>query len=162
MSERDKPDTPVFRIGVIADTHGFLPEAAVAALRGVDAIVHAGDIGDGYVLEELEAIAPVTGVRGNNRYASENRLPVVASARLGGVRIALSHRAQDLIPQALEAADMRIAVTGHTHRPEIEEREGVLWVNPGSPTQPRGGAAPSVAVVEIRASGELSARILTF
>jgi putative phosphoesterase len=145
---------------VIADTHGFLPEAAAAALAGVDVIVHAGDVGDGYVLEVLEAIAPVTAVRGNNRYASEHRLPVVASVRLGGVRIALSHRAQDLIPEALEAADMRVAVTGHTHRPEVEERDGVLWVNPGSPTQPRGGTAPSIAVIEIDALGELSARIV--
>jgi len=160
VSEAGPGVTPPFRIGVIADTHGFLPDAAAKALAGVDAIIHAGDVGDGYVLDLLQMIAPVTAVRGNNRCISEHGLPAVANVRLGGVRVAVAHRLQDLSHGGVPTdTDVRIVITGHTHAHAIEEHHGVLRVNPGSPTQPRNGAPPSVAIVTIAGDGEVSAEV---
>ncbi len=160
MTDASREAAPAFRIGVISDTHGFLPDSATDALAGVDAIVHAGDIGDGYVLDVLETIAPVTAVRGNNRYAAEHALPVVANVCLGGVRVMVAHYLHDL-PHvtAPGQTDARIIVAGHTHIPHAEERHGVLWVNPGSPTQPRGGSKPAVAIVSVGEGGDVSVEL---
>lgn len=151
------------RVGLISDTHGFLPTAAESAFAGVDAIVHAGDIGEGYVLDLLEAIAPVIAVRGNNRYAGEERFPTHRTALVGGITIAVAHRVSDF-PHARIPAAAKVLVLGHTHRPSIELREGVLWVNPGSPTEPRalpdGTKQPTVALLTIEANGAASAEIV--
>lgn len=150
------------RIGVISDTHGELPGDALKALADVDVILHAGDVGGTGVLESLARIAPVHAVRGNNRDASEARLPLQADVAAGGVRIVMAHQQADLVrSRALERTGVRVAVSGHTHAPGIEEAEGVLWVNPGSPSCPRRGAPRAVAVVTVAADGTVAAEIVT-
>jgi putative phosphoesterase len=152
-----------FRIGVVSDTHGKLPVSAEDALAGVDAIVHAGDVGGGLVLERLESIAPVTVVRGNCDTGSGSlRWPPLANVRLGGVRVIAAHRASSLTVELDHArAGARVAIAGHTHVGRVERREGVLWVNPGSPSCPRAGAPASVAIVEVAPDGAVRARLVT-
>jgi len=119
-------------IGVISDTHGLLRPQALAALAGVDAIVHAGDIGAPEVLTELARIAPVTAVRGNNdraRWAS--RIPEAATLDVAGTRLYVIHDRHALAIDP-RAAGVAAVISGHSHRPAIEERDGVLFVNPGS------------------------------
>ena len=119
-------------LGVISDTHGLLRPEAVEALRGSDRILHAGDIGAPEILEVLAKIAPVTAVRGNVDTASWARaLPATEVVEAGGVSIYILHDLSqlDLKP---EAAGFRIIVYGHSHHPKIEEKNGVLYFNPGS------------------------------
>jgi len=119
-------------LGVISDTHGLLRPEAVAALRGSDRILHAGDIGALEILEALAQIAPVTAVRGNvdtGRWACA--LPATEVVEAGGVSIYILHDLDqlDLMPKA---AGFRLVVYGHSHQPKIEERNGILYFNPGS------------------------------
>jgi putative phosphoesterase len=119
-------------VGVISDTHGLLRPEAVALLRGVDGIIHAGDIGGPEILTSLAAIAPVTAVRGNNDNGSWARaLPATAVLDAGGSLIYVLHDLHelDLDPSA---SGFRVVVAGHSHRPANQERDGVLWFNPGS------------------------------
>jgi putative phosphoesterase len=123
---------PSFRIGLISDTHGLLRPEARAFLQGSDHIIHAGDIGPPSILEELTAIAPVTAVRGNNdRDPWAEKLAETAILRLGEATICVVH---DLALLALDpvAAGIQAVVSGHSHRPALSERDGVLYVNPGS------------------------------
>lgn len=120
------------RVGLISDTHGLLRSEAADALRGVDFIIHAGDICDPGVLDALARIAPLTAVRGNNdRGEWAERLPVTATLRVGDANILVVH---DLATLAGEAQSLgaRVVVAGHSHRPLVETRAGVLYVNPGS------------------------------
>jgi putative phosphoesterase len=150
-----------FRIGVISDTHGELPTAVLDAFAGVDAIVHAGDCGTGYVVDELEAIAPVTAVCGNCDLPGSLPYPHVANAVLGGVLFVVAHRDRDLAGSLDPVrAGARVAVVGHSHVAGVGERDGVLWVNPGSPVSPRLGTAASVAIVTVSADGDVSAEIV--
>src|ERR1700724_2679402 len=119
-------------LGVIYNTHGLLRPEAVETLRGSDRILHAGDIGAPEILEALAKIAPVTAVRGNVDTASWARaLPQTEVVEAGGVSIYLLHDLGrlDLKP---EAAGFRVVVYGHSHQPKIEEKNGVLYFNPGS------------------------------
>jgi hypothetical protein len=117
-------------VGVISDTHGLLRPEALAALADADHIVHAGDIGTPEVLAALGAIAPVTAVRGNNdRERWARRIPTVATLRIGDVRLHVVHDVKEL-RLAPDAAD--VVITGHSHRPVNERRDGVLYFNPGS------------------------------
>ncbi len=119
-------------VGVISDTHGLLRPEAVAALADVDAIVHAGDIGDPRVLTELARIAPVTAVRGNNdRGAWAARIPATATLDVADARLYVIHDRHELAIKP-RAAGIAAVIAGHSHRPGIEERDGVLFVNPGS------------------------------
>ena len=150
-----------FVIGVVSDTHGALPKAALEALAGADAIVHAGDVVGPDVLEALRSLAPVTAVRGNcDTDAAGRALPRVANVVLGGVRVVVAHdRAQlsgSLDPVVVGA---RIAVSGHTHVAVIEELDGVLFVNPGSASTPTGGG-PSVARITVAPDGAVDAEIV--
>jgi putative phosphoesterase len=118
--------------GVISDTHGLLRPEAVQALRGSDRILHAGDIGDPEILEALAQIAPVIAVRGNVDTDSWARaLPETEVVEAGGVSIYVLHDLGrlDLKP---EAAGFCAVVYGHSHQPKIEEKNGVLYFNPGS------------------------------
>ncbi|CAN7188463.1 MULTISPECIES: metallophosphoesterase family protein [unclassified Variovorax] len=120
------------RIGLISDTHGLLRPEALAFLRGCEHIVHGGDIGDANILEALAAIAPLTAVRGNNdRGAWAEAVPDTALVEFGGLRLYAIH---DLALLDIDpvAAGVRVVVSGHSHRPRTEERDGVLYVNPGS------------------------------
>jgi len=139
------------RIGLISDTHGLLRPEAAAFLRGSDCIVHAGDIGHAAVLDELAALAPLTAVRGNN-----DRAPWADSVRdtevleVGDVLIYVLH---DLAELDLDpaAAGFHVVVSGHSHRPRVEGRDGVLYVNPGS-SGPRRFKLP-VSVAELHVEG---------
>jgi putative phosphoesterase len=120
------------RVGVISDTHGLLRPEAVAALDGCALIVHAGDVGAPKVLAALEAVAPVHAVRGNVDHGSwAGALPEALTLTVGVHRIHVLHDLSQLAPApAGEVYD--VVVTGHSHRPQIERRAGVLFVNPGS------------------------------
>jgi len=122
----------IWHVGVISDTHGLLRPEAVAALRDVDRIVHAGDIGSPEVLRGLEAIAPVTAVRGNNDHGPwATKLPLTGVLELGGVVLYVIHDVNEL---ALDpcVAGLSAVIAGHSHRPLAAERDGVLFFNPGS------------------------------
>ena len=138
----------MIRIGLISDTHGLLRPEAVDVLRGSDFIVHAGDIGED-VLDELSTIAPVTAVRGNNDRAPwAERLGETEWLRFGEITLHVLHDLSDLVIDA-GAAGVDVVVTGHSHRPKIERRGGVLYVNPGSAGPVRFTLPVSVALMQI-------------
>lgn len=147
-------------VGVISDTHGRLSRAALDAFAGVDHIVHAGDIGGPDIMWELEALAPVSAVLGNNDYDVPGyALPIMATLTLGGVRILVAHEIRPLLRAVDPAAEgFGVVVTGHSHLPRIEHANGVLFLNPGSPTRSR-GEGHTVAILEI-VNGEPDARIV--
>jgi putative phosphoesterase len=119
-------------VGVISDTHGLLRPEAVEALRGSDRILHAGDVGDPKILEALARIAPVTAIRGNiDSEPWARTLPETEVVEAGKISIYMLHNLSqlDLKP---EAAGFRVVLYGHSHKPNIEEKNGVLFFNPGS------------------------------
>ena len=119
-------------IGVISDTHGLLRPEALDALRGATHILHAGDVGDITILEALRAIAPVTAIRGNiDTHGPTAQLPPSEAIELEGRLIYMLHSLAglDLKP---EAAGITVVISGHSHKPKIEPRNGVLYLNPGS------------------------------
>ena len=139
-------------IGIISDTHGMLRSEAPAAFAGCGLILHAGDVGSRAVLEALGAIAPVVAVRGNcDRGTWAQGLPATEVAEAEGRMICLLHDLGeiDLDPAA---AGFRIVVSGHSHRPSVEERRGVLYLNPGS-AGPRRFKLP-VTVARLRLDGD--------
>jgi len=146
-------------LGVISDTHSLLRPKAVEALRGSDRIVHAGDIGAPEILEALAKIAPVTAVRGNVDTASRARaLPETEIIEVGGVSIYILHDLGqlDLKP---EAAGFRVVIYGHSHQPKIEEKNGVLYFNPGSAGPRRFHLPVSVGKLTI-AAGKVQAQLV--
>ncbi|MBV8775323.1 MAG: metallophosphoesterase family protein, partial [Deltaproteobacteria bacterium] len=117
-----------FVVGLISDTHGLMRHEALGALQGSDLIVHAGDVGDPGVLESLARIAPLRAIRGNNdRGAWATKLPTTEVIELGGYSIYVLHNLAelDLDPSA---AGFTAVVSGHSHKPSVEERGGVLFV----------------------------------
>ena len=139
------------RIGLISDTHGLLRPEAKAFLKGSDFIVHAGDICDPGILEELSLMAPVTAVRGNNdKGAWAEKIPETSFLQVGEFFLYAIH---DLAQLDIEpaAAGVQAVVSGHSHKPLVEERGGVLFVNPGS-AGPRRFTLP-IAVGEIILNG---------
>jgi putative phosphoesterase len=140
---------PRARIGLISDTHGLLRPEALEARRGSDRIVHAGDIGGAAILDALAAIAPVVAVRGNNdRDAWAKRLPGIARVSAAGIRLLVIHDLAQLDRDP--AADgVDVVVAGHSHRPSIERRGGVLYVNPGSAGPRRFRLPVAVAMLDI-------------
>jgi hypothetical protein len=146
------------RIGLISDTHGLLRPEVLAWLEGSDHILHAGDICGPEVLERLARIAPLTAVRGNNdrgRWAES--LAGAETVRFGGVAVHIVHDLQDL-----ELAEpVQVVVTGHSHKPRVEQREGVLFVNPGS-AGPRRFSLP-ISAGELRVDGDrVTAHLMQF
>jgi len=119
-------------VGLISDTHGLMRESALAALRGSDLILHAGDVGTGAVLEALGALAPVVAVRGNvDKGGWASALPSTAIAEAGPARIYMLHDLHELDLDPF-AAGFHLVVSGHSHKPGQTERGGVLYINPGS------------------------------
>jgi putative phosphoesterase len=117
-------------IGLISDTHGLLRDEAVRALKGSELIIHAGDVGKAEILDALKSLAPVVAVRGNiDRGAWASKLPLTAVTETGPATICVIHDVHDLDPTA---AGFQIVVSGHSHKPTRAERNGVLYVNPGS------------------------------
>jgi putative phosphoesterase len=150
----------VHTVGVISDTHGLVRPEAVAALAGVERIVHAGDIGSRDVLEALARVAPVTAVRGNNdRGAWAADVAPTEVVEVGGVSLYVLHDLHelDLDPRA---AGFAAVIAGHSHQPRIEERDGVLYLNPGS-AGPRRFRLP-VSLAHLTITGpRVSARLVT-
>ena len=146
-------------LGVISDTHGLLRPEALMALEGVDRIIHAGDIGPPEILGELEAIAPVTAVRGNMDGGGWTRdLHGTEVVEIGGATIYVLHDLSqlDLNP---EAAGFQAVVFGHTHQPEVRRADGILYLNPGSAGPVRGSKPISLALVDV-VEGRLTPRII--
>jgi putative phosphoesterase len=137
-------------IGVISDTHGLVRAEALAALRGCDALVHAGDIGKPEVLEQLAALAPLTAIRGNvDTWAAD--LPDTAVLAVAGKRFYVIHNLKelDLDPRS---AGFAAIISGHSHVPKSEVRDGVLYLNPGSAGPKRFRLPVAVAKIRVRKS----------
>jgi len=137
-------------VGVISDTHGLLLPAAVKALHGVDLIIHAGDIGNTGVMDELKSIAPVVAVRGNMDMSEDLReLPETEAIQVGDVLLYIIHDIQNL-DIAPSEANFNAVIFGHLHYPSVTELNGVLFVNPGSAAQPRQNSSATMALLHIR------------
>ena len=119
-------------IGVIADTHGLLRPEALVALQGSGHIIHAGDIGDPAILSTLKKIAPVTAVRGNvDRAVWARKIPLTNVLEIGGVSVYVLHDLGQLDIKP-KAAGFSAVIFGHSHVPKQDEKDGVLYFNPGS------------------------------
>ena len=139
------------KIGIISDTHGHVPNAVHDAFNGVDHILHAGDVGPMDVITELETIAPVSAVRGNVDYTIQ--LPQTRVQTFVGQKFLVHHIVDlpfpsQLVRETIADEQPNVVVFGHTHMPCNEQHNGVLFLNPGSASNPRGGSAPSVAIVK--------------
>jgi putative phosphoesterase len=146
-------------IGVISDTHGLLRPEAVELLRGSEHIIHAGDIGAPEIIPALGMIAPVTAIRGNvDTQAWARSFPETEVVELGGLHIYIIHDANalDLNPKA---AGFAAVISGHSHQPKQEIKDGVLYFNPGSAGPRRFKLPISVGRLEI-VDGKVSAEIL--
>ena len=137
------------RIGILSDTHGLLRPEVLDALSGAELIIHAGDIGAPQVLESMRAIAPVFAVRGNvDTQAWARRLPATQTVPVDKHRFHVLHNVLDLSID-LAAAGIATVIFGHSHRPWIETRGGVLYLNPGSAGPRRFKLPVCIARVEI-------------
>jgi len=140
-------------IGVISDTHGVLRPEAVKALRGVDLIIHAGDVGRRDILDTLRQIAPVFAVRGNTDYeAWAQVLPLTERVQVDQHLIFVLHDLYQLGPNP-ETQGLAAIISGHSHKPAIEQRHGVLYLNPGSAGPRRFHLPVSVALIRVTARG---------
>jgi putative phosphoesterase len=146
------------RIGLVCDTHDLLRPQVLDYRRGADHILHGGDICGDAVLLALRELAPLTAVRGNNDHGAwADALPHHTTVVFGAVAVHLVHDLKELeLP-----AGVRVVLTGHSHKPKVEERGGVLYVNPGS-AGPRRFKLP-IAAGELRIAGdEVTAHLVQF
>ena len=139
-----------FLVGVISDTHGLLQPAAIEAFKGADLIIHAGDVGKPDILEDLQAIAPVEAVRGNMDMDDwAHKLPETKLIEVGSVLLYVIHDVYKIDIKPAKAGISAI-IHGHTHKSSsIEDHNGVLFLNPGSATQPRFNSPASVALLHV-------------
>ena len=143
--------TPDTTVGVISDTHGLLRPEAIEALRGVALILHAGDVGSRVVLERLRDVAPTIAVRGNvDTEAWAGRLRETEAVEVGSIRLYMLHELSklDLDPAT---AGFAVVLSGHSHRPAADTRDGVLYLNPGA-AGPRRFSLP-ITVARLRVTG---------
>jgi putative phosphoesterase len=147
------------RVGLVSDTHGLLRPEVRAFLMGSDYIVHGGDVGDSKILDELAVIAPLIAVRGNNdRETWAADLRETELIRVGNIFVYVIHNLAELDID-LDAVGVRVVVSGHSHKPMVEERDGILYINPGS-CGPRRFKLP-ISFGEITVSGSaVKARIV--
>jgi putative phosphoesterase len=148
-----------YPIGVISDTHGLLREEALDALAGSALIIHAGDVGDPAILARLRDVAPTVAVRGNvdtQPWATVLPMTRVVEAEAHAIYVLHDLAQLDLDPRA---AGVSAVITGHSHKPRIDERDGVLYLNPGSAGPRRFDLPITVARVSI-AAGRLQATII--
>jgi putative phosphoesterase len=146
-------------VGVISDTHGLLRPEAIAALKGADLIIHAGDVGTPDVIDALRKLAPTFVVRGNVDQAHwAGALPATADVEVGSL---LFHVLHDIAELTLDPAAVGYAavVYGHSHQPSIDVRDGVLFLNPGSAGPRRFKLPVSIARVSV-SGGELQPEIV--
>ena len=141
------------KIGVISDTHGLLRPEAEQCLTGVAHIIHAGDVGRPEIIARLRRIAPVIAIKGNVDTADwAARYPATRTVKLGGCSIHILHDVHELkIDPSSRGID--VVISGHSHRPRIEEVDGVLYLNPGSAGPRRFSLPVTVAMLEVRRSG---------
>lgn len=140
-------------IGVISDTHGWLRPEALAALQGSEHILHAGDVGNPAILDQLRTLAPVTAIRGNvDGYGPCSFLPETELVELGGRSFYMLHdrNALDLDPKA---AGIAVVVSGHSHRPTMQWHKGILYFNPGSAGPRRFSLPVSLGFLNVSESG---------
>jgi putative phosphoesterase len=143
-------DKDNFLVGVISDTHGVLPPAAVKAFEGTDLIIHAGDIGKADILKALRSIAPVVAVRGNMDYGEwAYELRETEVVEVGKVLLYVLHDVYGLDTEP-SVAGFSAVISGHSHRPSVEHVDGVLFLNPGSAGQPGFRGPASVALLHVR------------
>ncbi|MGH7871983.1 MAG: metallophosphoesterase family protein [Candidatus Binatia bacterium] len=146
-------------IGVISDTHGLVRPEALAALKNSELIIHAGDIGNPEVLSALEQIAPVLAIKGNNdRDSWARKFPDVFSVDINTITIRVIHNVNELMAKP-PFEQFRVVISGHSHKPSVARRQGVLFVNPGSAGPRRFKLPVSVARLKIR-QGKAQARII--
>lgn len=144
---------PDFVIGVISDTHGLLRPEAVAALAGVQHILHAGDVGNIEILDALRAIAPVTAIRGNvDNFGPCAELPATEAVEIAGRLIYMLHSIADLDIKP-SAAGIAAVIYGHSHKPSREVRDGVLFLNPGSAGPRRFKLPVTIALLNVSKFG---------
>jgi len=124
-------DSSVATLGLISDTHGRLRPEALTVLRGCNQIIHAGDIGDREILDSLSELAPIVAIKGNIDRGWTASLPETAILEWQRTRIYVLHNLKAL-DIALTEARIQIVVSGHSHKPAISERSGVLFINPGT------------------------------
>jgi len=175
MCSRERKTT---RVAVISDTHGRLPRAVFEVFRHVDYLLHAGDVGSLQVMDDLFLIAPAFAVLGNNDVVDDYIMQAPDydhfapkkewRLTLGGMDFYVTHmpEAADRYLRSCTGTDGAptlpgVCINGHTHQPRNELVNGVLRLNPGSPTRPRGGTPPSVALVMLSEGRVESARIIT-
>lgn len=145
-------------LGVISDTHGLVRPQAIEALAGVDMILHAGDIGNAAVLDTLREIAPVVAVRGNNDKGEwAESLPIWEVVEIGTVSIYMLHDLKEI--DINPAGTFQVLISGHSHKPVIEERRDVLYVNPGSAGPRRFKLPISLAHIKVDA-GAVNAKLI--
>ena len=146
-------------IGVISDTHGLLRPEALVALAEVEHILHAGDVGQPGILDELRKIAPVTAIRGNVDVAGAcAELPDTDVVELAGRLFYLVHSVHDLDINP-KVAGVAVVVSGHSHKPSVETKQGVMYLNPGS-AGPRRFALPITVALVTAGTDGISARII--
>jgi uncharacterized protein len=147
-------------IGLISDTHGLIRPEALEALRGSDLIIHCGDVGDPVVLKALRALAPVRAIRGNNdRGPWTKLLPVQDLVEVGGHAIRVLHNLAEFDSDT-DAAGLTAVVFGHSHKPLIEKRGEVLFINPGSAGPRRFKLPVTIATLALRSGRRCDARIV--
>lgn len=147
-------------IGLISDTHGMIRPEALEALDGVEQILHAGDVGGPEVLAALGQVAPVLAVRGNTDTSPWGRsLPLTVEHTLGNTKLLVIHDLHDLEIRPADAG-IRAVISGHTHKPLVQEREGVLFINPGAAGARRFSLPICVALLHVR-DGRLEVELVT-
>lgn len=147
------------KVGVLSDTHGLLRPEAIAALQGVDHLIHAGDVGNPAILAQLRELAPLTAIRGNiDRTGPCAALPATVAVELAGHLLYIVHALADLDLNA-KAAGIAAVVYGHSHKPALDWKDGVLFLNPGSAGPRRFSLPITVAMLQLT-PGHLDAELL--
>jgi putative phosphoesterase len=119
------------RIGLISDTHGLARPEALAALKGSELIIHAGDIGKPEVLSALKTIAPVIAIRGNNdRHSWAKAIPDLLELKINGIKVVVIHDVNEWEPDS--SGGFHAVISGHSHKPNVITKGGILFINPGS------------------------------
>jgi len=151
-------------IGILSDNHSDWPPHIAESLAGVDAIIHAGDIGPYRLVLDMEAIAPTTAVLGNtdgDMPINESAVATLGSKKFFVQHIVDPHRLEASLRERLKRIEPDVVVFGHTHEPFCETLGGILFLNPGSVTRPRGGTQPSMVRMTID-NGKITPEFIEF
>ena len=139
-----------YLIGVVSDTHGHLPSGIPKVFKNTDLIIHAGDIGDEKVFDKLSKIAPVAAVRGNMDFGKwAKQLPETEIIEIGPIVLVVLHIVNRLDADPVKA-EFKAVISGHTHLPNIYEKNGITFINPGSASYPKFGHPASAALIQIK------------